>query len=180
MAKPRPTIADLPFKRMSRYDHDQWRLRRIHVADTYTLFEMLLLGICLLEDKIKSGRGISIRSVYRLANVLRMLDYVTGWPSGRLSRRYRRRAEKIIDGALFGDLVTKGNRVTVRKHYRNGNPIGLIHCGCDDCNPSMINGKLSHERGCRDAWRDYKRKCTVCRAEFYPPDQDERNCHRHR
>lgn len=41
-----------------------------------------------------------------------------------------------------------------RSTYRNGDPIGLIHCGCDSCNPSMINGALCHEHGCPDAWRD--------------------------
>jgi hypothetical protein len=39
-----------------------------------------------------------------------MLDYCTGWHSGKLSRHYRRRADKLIDAALFGKLLTKKAR----------------------------------------------------------------------
>lgn len=42
----------------------------------------------------------------------------------------------------------------MRTHYRNGDEIQLKHCGCDGCNPCMINGVLCHETGCPYAWKD--------------------------
>lgn len=52
-----------------------------------------------------------------------------------------------------------------RTHYRNGDEISL-HCGCDGCSPSMINGVLCHETGCPEAWRDIPKACFVCGCDF--------------
>ncbi len=46
----------------------------------------------------------------------------------------------------------------MRTHYNNGDEIELKHCGCDGCNPCMINGVLCHERSCPYAWKDEKSK----------------------
>lgn len=52
-----------------------------------------------------------------------------------------------------------------RTNYRNGDEINL-HCGCDDCCPSMINGVLCHETGCSEEWRDYAIDCFQCGCDF--------------
>ena len=60
-----------------------------------------------------------------------------------------------------------------RTHYANGDEITLA-CGCDGCNPSMVNGVLCHEHGCPEAWRDVAKECDECGGEFYaetPPNQ---------
>lgn len=62
-----------------------------------------------------------------------------------------------------------------RSHYRNGEEITLA-CGCDGCSPSMIQGVLCHERGCPDAWRDYRVGCFECGFSFYPESRDHRIC----
>ena len=62
-----------------------------------------------------------------------------------------------------------------RQHYRNGEDIASPS-GCDDCNPSMINGVLCHETGCSCAWKDYKVECKECGCEFYPEDRWQRPC----
>lgn len=62
-----------------------------------------------------------------------------------------------------------------RTHYRNGDKITLA-CGCDSCNPAMVNGVLCHEQGCQDAWRDYLAECRECGMEFYPEERGDRLC----
>lgn len=62
-----------------------------------------------------------------------------------------------------------------RTKYRNGDEITLS-CGCDDCTPSMINGVLCHEQGCRDAWRDYKVECRSCFDDFYRSERFQVLC----
>ena len=54
-----------------------------------------------------------------------------------------------------------------RNTYRNGDMITLP-CGCDDCNPAMIQGVLCHESGCEFAWKDYTVSCFECGCDFYP------------
>lgn len=56
--------------------------------------------------------------------------------------------------------------MATRTHYRNGDEIGLA-CGCDGCNPSMVNGKVCHEHGCPDAWRDYAKECFECGCKMF-------------
>ena len=55
----------------------------------------------------------------------------------------------------------------MRKEYRNGDEVGLKANGCDGCSPSMINGRLVHESGCPDAWRDTPCECRECGGEFF-------------
>ncbi len=57
----------------------------------------------------------------------------------------------------------------MRTHYHNGEEITLQHNGCVGCNPAMVNGRLCHEQGCPDAWKDHIRECKECGAKF-PPD----------
>lgn len=62
-----------------------------------------------------------------------------------------------------------------RNTYRNGDPISLL-CGCNGCNPSIVNGVLCHERGCPDAWRDQSVECCECGCEFFPAERHQRVC----
>ena len=62
-----------------------------------------------------------------------------------------------------------------RDHYRNGETIHLPG-GCDSCQPSRIQGKLCHEHGCPDAWKDYERECFQCGCEFIPEDRYQSHC----
>lgn len=67
-----------------------------------------------------------------------------------------------------------------RTKYKNGDTIHL-HCGCNDCSPTRINGILCHEQGCPSAWKDRPKTCSVCEANFYAPDNSGRKtCSRHR
>lgn len=54
-----------------------------------------------------------------------------------------------------------------RTHYGNGDEITLS-CGCDGCNPFMINGVLCHETGCPESWRDYMAECSECGCDVFP------------
>lgn len=64
----------------------------------------------------------------------------------------------------------------MRAEYRNGDEITLVHCGCDGCSPSMINGVLCHEHGCPDKWRDTATECWECGCEFYPESRGQSTC----
>ena len=57
-----------------------------------------------------------------------------------------------------------------RTRYKNGDPVSLPG-GCDGCAVARINGVLSHEIGCPEAWRDYKVECFECEREFYLHDR---------
>jgi hypothetical protein len=63
----------------------------------------------------------------------------------------------------------------MRTNYANGDEIGLA-CGCDGCNPSMVNGTLCHERGCPDAWRDRENECKECGCDFRPTERGQWYC----
>lgn len=63
-----------------------------------------------------------------------------------------------------------------REHYRNGDSVGLVECGCDGCRPVMINGVLCHERGCPMRWRDYEAECIECGLEFYRTERGQIVC----
>ncbi len=62
-----------------------------------------------------------------------------------------------------------------RTHYRNGDEIELL-CGCNGCNPDMINGVLCHEHGCPDAWRDVEVDCFECGVSFYSGEKGAEIC----
>lgn len=64
----------------------------------------------------------------------------------------------------------------MRTHYRNGDTITLQHNGCDGCSPSTINGRLVHETGCPDAWKDRAVECAECGCEFLPEEKGQRLC----
>lgn len=40
----------------------------------------------------------------------------------------------------------------------------------------MINGILTHEAGCPDAWKDTKRECKECGTSFIPTERDQTCC----
>ncbi len=42
---------------------------------------------------------------------------------------------------------------------------------CQSCEVLNINGLNCHETGCPDAWKNYKRECRWCGAEFTPEDK---------
>jgi len=64
----------------------------------------------------------------------------------------------------------------MRTHYKNGDELSLQHTGCDGCSPSMVNGRICHEQGCPDAWRDQERKCKWCGSKFHPVDREQLCC----
>ena len=47
---------------------------------------------------------------------------------------------------------------------------------CQSCQAVTINGLVCHERGCPDAWKDYKRTCKWCGSEFTPDDRYQTCC----
>lgn len=63
-----------------------------------------------------------------------------------------------------------------RTHYRNGQDIGLTHNGCDGCKPATINGRMCHETGCPDAWKDSAVDCHDCGCGFRPQERFQRIC----
>ena len=54
----------------------------------------------------------------------------------------------------------------VRVTYDNGNKL-KDDVDCDGCTRRLVGGKLGHEYGCPDSWRDYKKECWQCGCEFY-------------
>lgn len=63
----------------------------------------------------------------------------------------------------------------MRTNYANGDRVNLS-CGCDGCNPSMINGVLCHEQGCPYAWKDEQAECMDCGAFFYREGKYQTTC----
>ena len=47
---------------------------------------------------------------------------------------------------------------------------------CDTCEVLYINGTKTHEHGCPEAWKDYKRECKWCGTEFTPESRWEEFC----
>jgi len=47
---------------------------------------------------------------------------------------------------------------------------------CQSCEALMINRVLCHERGCPDAWKDYKRECKWCGNKFMPEESGQYFC----
>lgn len=64
----------------------------------------------------------------------------------------------------------------MRKTYRNGDEISLVHNSCDGCSPCMINGIFCHEQGCPDAWRDQVVECFTCGCDFAPEEKYQKYC----
>lgn len=95
----------------------------------------------------------------------------------------------IVDGSGSADpSATAGNVLALeswvslgvgtmgRKNYRNGDERQMDWHNCDSCNAIHVNGCLTHEHGCPDAWKDYKRECRECGTEFWPENEDELDC----
>ena len=47
---------------------------------------------------------------------------------------------------------------------------------CESCQVLNINGINCHELDCPDAWKDYKRECKWCGAEFEPTTEYDDFC----
>lgn len=47
---------------------------------------------------------------------------------------------------------------------------------CQSCEALTINGILCHERGCPDAWKDYKQECKWCGSSFVPEERYQEFC----
>ena len=47
---------------------------------------------------------------------------------------------------------------------------------CKSCEQLRINGVVTHEIGCPDAWRDYTRECNWCGQPFKPEEQYQKCC----
>ena len=44
------------------------------------------------------------------------------------------------------------------------------------CEKLRINGVVTHEIGCPEAWRDYDRECRWCGTMFKPEDKGQECC----
>lgn len=58
----------------------------------------------------------------------------------------------------------------MRTHYKNGEEIALS-CGCNSCSPLSVNGRLVHEAGCPDRWKDVPVPCWGCGFNHYAPSR---------
>ena len=47
---------------------------------------------------------------------------------------------------------------------------------CNFCEAARINGRLCHEHGCPEAWRDITRECKWCGHWFKPAGPEDRFC----
>lgn len=47
---------------------------------------------------------------------------------------------------------------------------------CNYCQLIRINGVVTHETGCTEAWKDYKLECSECGNEFKPEEKDQKYC----
>jgi hypothetical protein len=47
---------------------------------------------------------------------------------------------------------------------------------CHSCEQLRINGVVTHETGCPDAWRDAVRECKECGLEFFPTERYQDCC----
>lgn len=71
--------------------------------------------------------------------------------------------------------IKRKGAIMARTKYKNGDEVGLS-CGCDGCNPAMINGVLCHEHGCPYAWKDRQVSCRECGFGFYPAERGAVYC----
>lgn len=49
---------------------------------------------------------------------------------------------------------------------------------CAGCTPSAINGRIAHESGCPEAWKDAIFTCKECGCEFEPEGPESKFCSR--
>lgn len=47
---------------------------------------------------------------------------------------------------------------------------------CESCEVVRINGRVCHEQGCPDAWKDEKRECRWCGRMFKPENARDEFC----
>lgn len=47
---------------------------------------------------------------------------------------------------------------------------------CQSCEQLRINGVVTHETGCPDAWRDEVRECKWCGGSFKPTERHQYCC----
>ena len=47
---------------------------------------------------------------------------------------------------------------------------------CKSCETLYVNGRLCHERGCPDAWKDVRRECRNCGGAFRPTEARQQFC----
>lgn len=47
---------------------------------------------------------------------------------------------------------------------------------CHSCEMLRINGVVTHETGCPDAWKDEIRECKFCGSEFFPENSYQLCC----
>jgi hypothetical protein len=47
---------------------------------------------------------------------------------------------------------------------------------CNSCEMLAINGIATHEIGCPDSWKDYKKECKWCGIEFLPENEYQDCC----
>ena len=57
---------------------------------------------------------------------------------------------------------------------RDGKTVKVV-C-CESCEPLVIQGLISHEQGCPDAWKDEVRECRWCGTDFVPEERGQRFC----
>jgi hypothetical protein len=47
---------------------------------------------------------------------------------------------------------------------------------CHQCEMLRINGVVTHESGCPDAWKDEIRECKECGSKFFPENRNQLCC----
>jgi len=109
-----------------------------------------------------------------------------------MSKQYIR---TIVDGinAMVGKTIPLGTRGEVIEENARGafvqfdvsfnkDPIWIISEQmeswepCHSCELLRINGHVTHEIGCPDAWRDNVRKCKWCGTKFLPEESYQECC----
>jgi hypothetical protein len=109
-----------------------------------------------------------------------------------MSKQYVRTT---VDGinAMVGKAISLGTRGEVVEETTRGvfiqfddsidpQPIWLLNNQCEpwekchSCEMLRINGTVTHETGCPDAWRDEVRKCAWCGQKFLPENKYQKAC----
>ena len=81
-----------------------------------------------------------------------------------------------ISMGLHGKVLLENKEKTLVE-FGSGDPFWLPSKAletwepCHSCNMLRINGVVTHETGCPDAWRDEIRECKECGSEFLPTEQ---------
>jgi hypothetical protein len=47
---------------------------------------------------------------------------------------------------------------------------------CNSCEVLFINGIKTHELGCPEAFRDYRKECKECGQDFQPDFREQEHC----